>query len=915
MNRVLKRFTVTSSKPLDLAALDQLTAGAFSAATSGERAARLREWLVTEPSEEHMHEVYRELSSRDKGVAKILKEKLDEIKRAHGQDALASEWAHKAEQMLQAPRLNIADALAWQRDAAKAGAPLSREPLASLKVRLAEVVKGVEDLQHQVMVQREAAVLLAQRIEVLSTKPLAEAQSGQSALLADVAQWQAQADALTHNAVWPSVDLKFPTQLETARSQLQAVWDGFSAALGLAALAQADASAALPSVPVWADEIRRLRGEAVADAAAPAEAPKAAKPKMDPAQRQALREQATAAVTEVLEAVEKEVTEGHGKASAGAAVALRAVLKTHGKNLDTALDARVHAALTAAGELEGWQRWRADQIRLELVTKAEALLGEDKAPTMGGRKMQENLRQLRESWKQTDQGGLPNHALWKRFDAACNEAYKTVQTWLDQIKQESAAHRAQRVALMEEVKAWTAANAESSDWRGQLRALHQFGERWRNAGHLSEKSFAEMQSQWKAIIKAAAARVDAAQKASIERRQSLIAEAKDMSAAPLRVDAVKALQQRWQTEAQAVPLDRKTEQKLWEIFRAPLDEAFQRKGAERQQATSALSARDRAVIEASKALDAANASGDAAKIRAAMAALDAALRGQAQEVAENAKAQEAAPAPQAPSETTDAVTAEASAEAASDAPATDAADAVADAAEEPAIPAPVVAPKPAKPVVAVRGDDRPGQKKTEAPAGRDVRRDGRPGERNARPGDRAGDRGPRTGDRGDRFPRGDFADRGERAPRLGDTAFRAQREAMERAEMSLRKLAAQAHGETLTRLMGAWQDRQADALPSAQELGKAINASTRQAWTQAVSAEPKAPAATALLRLEMAAEVPTPAEHLSERRALQLQLLTQRNQPGPAETWGQDVAQVLSGPHEANTARRLQNVLKNLLRR
>ncbi len=918
MDRVLKRFTVTSSKPLDLAALDQLTAGAFSAATSGERGARLREWLVTEPSEEHMHEVYRELSSRDKGVAKILKEKLDEIKRAHGQDALASEWAHKAEQMLQAPRLNIADALAWQRDAAKAGAPLSREPLASLKVRLAEVVKGVEDLQHQVMVQREAAVLLAQRIEVLSTKPLAEAQSGQSALLADVAQWQAQADALTHNAVWPSVDLKFPTQLEAARSQLQAVWDGFSAALDLAALAQADASAALPSVPVWADEIRRLRGEAVADAAAPAEAPKAAKPKMDPAQRQALREQATAAVTEVLEAVEKEVTEGHGKASAGAAVALRAVLKTHGKNLDTALDARVHAALTAAGELEGWQRWRADQIRLELVTKAEALLGEDKAPAMGGRKMQENLRQLRESWKQTDQGGLPNHALWKRFDAACNEAYKTVQTWLDQIKQESAAHRAQRVALMEEVKAWTAANAESSDWRGQLRALHQFGERWRNAGHLSEKSFAEMQSQWKAIIKAAAARVDAAQKASIERRQALIAEAKEMSAAPLRVDAVKALQQRWQTEAQAVPLDRKTEQKLWEIFRAPLDEAFQRKGAERQQATSALSARDRAVIEASKALDAANASGDAAKIRAAMAALDAALRGQAQEAADNAKAQEAAPAPQAPSETTDAVTAEASAEAteaASDAPAADAADAVADAAEEPAAPAPVVAPKPAKPVVAVRGDDRPGQKKTEAPAGRDGRRDGRPGERNARPGDRAGDRGPRTGDRGDRFPRGDFADRGERAPRLGDTAFRAQREAMERAEMSLRKLAAQAHGETLTRLMGAWQDRQADALPSAQELGKAINASTRQAWTQAVSAEPKAPAATALLRLEMAAEVPTPAEHLSERRALQLQLLTQRNQPGPAETWGQDVAQVLSGPHEANTARRLQNVLKNLLRR
>ena len=905
---------MTSSKPLDLAALDQLTAGVFHAATSGERSARLREWLLTEPAEAQMHEVYRELSSRDKGAAKILKEKLDDIKRAHGQDALASEWAQKAQAMLQAPRLNIADALAWQRDAAKAGAPLSREPLASLKIRLAEVVKGVEDLQHQVMVQREAAVLLAQRIEVLSTKPLSEAQAGQHGLQADVAQWQTQAQALTQNPVWPSVDLKYPSQLEMARNQLQAVWDGFSAALSVAAQAQADTAAALPSVPVWADEIRRQRGEVLAqsvgvtEAPASGEAPKPAKPKMDPAQRQALREQATAAVTEVLEAVEKEVTEGHGKASAGAATALRAVLKIHGKNLDTALDARVHEALTAAGELEGWQRWRADQIRQELVSKAEALLGADKTPAMGGRKMQESLRQLRESWKQTDQGGLPNHALWKRFDAACNEAYKTVQTWLDQIKQESAAHRAQRVALMEEVKAWTVAHAESNDWRGQLRALHQFADRWRNAGHLSEKSFAEMQSQWKALIKAAAARLDAAQKASIERRQALIAEAKDMGAAPLRVDAVKALQQRWQAEAQAVPLDRKTEQKLWEVFRAPLDEAFQRKGAERQQASAPLSARDRAVIDASQALDAANASGDAAKIRAAMAALDAALRGQAQEAAELAKAQ-------APSAT--------AADAATDkpAPAAECAEAAqleadADAAEgqataEAAPTAPVAAPKPAKPVVAVRGDDRPGQKKTEAPAGRDGRRDGRPSDRHARPGDR----GPRSGERGERFPRGDWADRGERAPRLGDTAFRAQREAMERAEMSLRKLAAQAHGETLTRLMSAWQDRQAHALPSAQELGKAVNAAARQAWTQALSSEAKAPATIALLRLEMAAEVPTPAEHLSERRALQLQLLTQRNQPGPAETWAQDVAQVLSGPHEANTARRLQNVLKNLLRR
>ena len=364
-------MTPASPKTLDLSGLDTLTGGVFTAPTSGERSARLREWLLTEPSLEHLQDVYKELSSRDKGAAKTLREKLDELKKARGQDALAAEWAERAQQLLGSARLNIADALAWQRDAAKAGAPLSREPLASLKVQLAEVVKTVDDLQHQVMVQREAAVLLAQRVEVLSTKSWKEAQAVHAAL----------------QAGWPSVDMKFPPQLDASRSQLQGVWEAFEAALTQATAAHADATAPLPQVLVWADELRALRGEVVkapaastapgatgAQAASEGEKQaKPAKPKLDPAQRQALREQATQAVLAVLTAVETEVTEGHGKASAGAATALRQVLKEHGRNLDTALDARVHAALTAAGELEGWQRWRADQLRQELVAKAEAL--------------------------------------------------------------------------------------------------------------------------------------------------------------------------------------------------------------------------------------------------------------------------------------------------------------------------------------------------------------------------------------------------------------------------------------------------------------------------------------------------------------------------------------------------------------
>ncbi len=937
-------MTPSSPKTPDVQALDNLTGGAFAAQTSGERAAKLRDWLLTEPSQEDLQHVYKEISTRDKGAAKVLKEKMDELKRSQGQDVLATEWAERATAMLHASRLNIADAMAWQRDAAKAGAPLSREPLASLKTQLAEKVKAVEDLQHQVMVQRETAVLLAQRIEVLSTKSLKEADAANEVLQADVSQWLKQAHALTEDAAWQSVDLKFPPQLDASRHQLSSVWEAFEGALSQAKAARDDEAQALPSVPVWAEEIRVARGGqpvAVAPAegatagsqeahtspsgadAKPAKTPKVSITKMDPAQRQALREAANQAVTGALTLLAAESNEAN-------LLALRQTLKDHGRNMDTNMDAKVHEALLAAGDADGWQRHVADQKRLALVLKAEALFkkvpvkteetsaetaeaqeaadveaagqAEEKAPqevfhlepVLGGRKMQEALRQLREEWKQADQGGLPNHSLWKRFDAACNNAYKVVQTWLDKIKHEASEHRAQRLSLIEEVKAWGEANAQNNDWRAHLRALHQFGDRWRNAGHLSEKAFAELQPLWKQALHAAAAPLEAAQKASTARRQALIAEAEQLGAAPvLRVDAVKALQHNWQTEAQSVPMDRRIEQKMWEAFRKPLDEAFSRKTSSREHTSSApLSAHDRLVLDASNALKAANASGDVQKIKVAMAALDAAIKGQAQAVA----AEATSAASDAPAET--------SAEAeSSDQPAPDVEAVVSKAPE---------APKPVRPLVAMRGDDRPGQKKAvPAPAGRPGdRRDGKGGPRGDKPGfgDKAGGRFDRA-DKGDRFERQD------RGPRLSDAVFRAQRDAKEHAEMALRKLAAQAHGESLTNLLAAWEKRQADQVPTPQELGRNVNAAARAAWSQAVGQSPKADAGEAILRLEMAAEVPTPAENLNERRALQLQLLTRKNQPGPQDTWALDVTAVLSSAHDPKVARRLQNALKNLLRR
>jgi hypothetical protein len=440
---------------------------------------------------------------------------------------------------------------------------------------------------------------------------------------------------------------------------------------------------------------------------------------------------------------------------------------------------------------------------------------------------------------------------------------------------------------------------------------------------------------------------------SLARRRAMIEEAQVLGAEPqLRIDAVKAVQQRWQHEAQQVPIERKQEQKLWDAFRKPIDDAFQRKTADREKAAGALGEFDRMVVEASKAVAEATASGDAQKIHAAAKALEAVVRGQVP-VAAPVVAPVAAVVPAVAEVSAEATVSTDAAEpvtsAAEETPVaaevaevaeTDAAvqleaaaeesspevkvEVEADAEAEPAA-APVVVKAAPKPVVAMRGDDRPGMRKAEpVAAGRGGkfgdRKDPRAGGKDARP--RTGmenkfepmrdERGGR-GDRGERFSeRPAFEERG---PRLGDAAFRAQREAFETANQALKKLAEQAHGEVLTHLISAWEKRDPDQLPSGQDLGKQVPAAVRTRWAQALTTPAAGDAAEALLRMEIATELPTPAEHISARRMLQLQLLTRRNAPAPHETWAEDMAKVFASPYDAAQTRRVQNVLKALLKR
>jgi hypothetical protein len=143
-----------------------------------------------------------------------------------------------------------------------------------------------------------------------------------------------------------------------------------------------------------------------------------------------VRDKAVQAVSEALAKLEQETAQGHGKASAGAAAALRAVLKRMAVSSTPSWSARCMRpwwlpASSRAGSAGAPTRCA------KTWWPSRGLLRRPEGQALGGRKMQETLRQLREQWKQADQGAPANHALWKKFDDACNAAHKVVESWLE----------------------------------------------------------------------------------------------------------------------------------------------------------------------------------------------------------------------------------------------------------------------------------------------------------------------------------------------------------------------------------------------------------------------------------------------------------------------------------------------------
>jgi ATP-dependent RNA helicase SUPV3L1/SUV3 len=862
--------------------LDALTGGALSASTASERATRIKEWLTSNPPVEQLQAAFKELSLRDKGAAKHIRAQLDEIRRTKNQESATLEWQNKAEKILSQPKFNMADGLAWLRDAPKVNISLAQEPFLTLKNQLGQSIKGIEDVQRRVQVQAEAAVLLAQRVEVLSAKPWRTALNLKDGLHQDVLRWKSQAESITNDQHWINIGVKFPNLLESSKVQLLLVFDAFQATLTQAQEASEDLKKPLPSVPVWAEEIVAARTSLNPNDSASLVAP-----------NNSNNVTTNAVLRNLLQQLDLDMSQGHSKATSSSAHNLRLAFKEHSRAIDDTLRAQISASLDQASKLSDWQRWRANQLRNNLVSTAEDLLKKNEGITP--QKLQEILRDLREQWRQTDQGGAPNHVLWKKFDEACSKAYKEVDEWLEKTKAESGQRQQVRLSLIDELKNWSKQQKTSveSDWKEYGRHLHEFSEQWRAAGHIGDKLFYDLHAQWKESMAAARAPLDAVQANNLNERHDLIAQAEKLSqTGDFNVEEVRSLQTRWKELSQEVVIDRKNEQKLWNLFREQLDKAFENKTKLREQSqVISLSAHDQAVSQAARAVRDACQSRDVSIIQATLSSLNNIMQGSIPELA-----QQVIPIATTPisSEITESLNSNVKNDVLHEEQKYNNSSTEESYSN---LITPFVATSSTKKIVAMRGDDRPNANKntviqsSHSDKNKVPRKDGRFDSKNKND---------------TRLP----------TPRLADSVFRSQKEASDQAKILLKQLSQQVHGQSFDILQEAWEKRDGTLLPTAQQFGvKAVTNLVRSNWLLALENKypSKLDSETALLRLEIAADIPTQAEYQVARRQLQMQLLTKRNDPGPKETWTEDVANAISSKYTQKDGGRLSKAVKQLL--
>ncbi|HXA48048.1 MAG TPA: DUF349 domain-containing protein, partial [Burkholderiaceae bacterium] len=294
-----------------------------------------------------------------------------------------------------------------------------------------------------------------------------------------------------------------------------------------------------------------------------------------------------AGLAEAIEAFEKAMQEGAVRTAVDIDKQLRA---TEGVRLTQEQNAQLNKLRGELTHLQGWAKWGGNISREELLRAAEELPAKELAVT----ELAKKVGGLRDRWKSLDvSAGPASKDLWVRFDAACTLAYAPAAAHFKKLAEERQAnlHKAEEIIVQVRQFALdshcTGENAATADWKAIASFCAQTAQVWHRLGNIDRKDKKRVDHEFDQSMHAMKEALATQQQAEVALREKLIADMLALNPNERHTpEHVRALQERWQQRAKALPLERKHEQALWKKFRAACDAVF----AKRKEAAAGADA-------------------------------------------------------------------------------------------------------------------------------------------------------------------------------------------------------------------------------------------------------------------------------------------------------------------------------------
>ncbi len=249
--------------------------------------------------------------------------------------------------------------------------------------------------------------------------------------------------------------------------------------------------------------------------------------------------------------------------------------------------ARLSRLRVELGRLQGWAKWGGQVSREELLHAAEAL----PVQALPVAELAKKVGGLRDQWKSLDASAGPaGKELWQRFDQACTVAYAPVAAHYAQLAAERMQNAARAQALLDECRLFanqfhaSKADVGQRDWKTAAGFLEHMRQSWRRLGTIDRKDKKRLDTEFDTVLGGLAGLLSEQRSLAAQQREGLIAEAAALNPHERdTLDALRQLQDRWQQQSRAMPLERRQEQALWQRFREQCDRVF----AERKQVAQA----------------------------------------------------------------------------------------------------------------------------------------------------------------------------------------------------------------------------------------------------------------------------------------------------------------------------------------